>query len=83
MGWAGAPARRAPMAAAARALSGREHDILRCLREGKKNAEIGAILGISALTVKNHLQRIYPLLGARNRTEAVARSHALRPAARR
>lgn len=80
---AGAPARGAPAAPAARALSGREHDILRWLREGKKNAEIGAILGISALTVKNHLQRIYPLLGARNRTEAVARSHALRPPARR
>ncbi|HEU4777655.1 MAG TPA: LuxR C-terminal-related transcriptional regulator, partial [Telluria sp.] len=47
-----APAARAP---AARALSGRETEILQWLREGKKNAEIGAILGISALTVKNHL----------------------------
>lgn len=62
----------------ARALSAREAEILRWLREGKKNAEIGAILGISALTVKNHLQRIYPVLGARNRTEAAARSQTLR-----
>lgn len=67
-----APAPRAAAASGARALSGRETEILQWLREGKKNAEIGAILGISALTVKNHLQRIYPLLGARNRTEAAA-----------
>jgi len=67
---------------AARALSGREQQILALLREGKKNAEIGASLGISALTVKNHLQRIYPVLGARNRTEAVARCQSLRLLAR-
>lgn len=64
----------APQAVAGRPLSGRETEILQWLREGKKNAEIGAILGISALTVKNHLQRIYPVLGARNRAEAAARS---------
>ena len=56
-----------------RALSAREADILRCVREGKRNDEIGAMLGISPLTVKNHLQRIYKLLNVRNRTEAVAR----------
>jgi transcriptional regulator EpsA len=77
------PRLRATAPAAARTLSARETEILQYLREGKRNAEIGAILGISALTVKNHLQRIYPVLGARNRTEAVARSHALRASARR
>lgn len=56
-----------------RTLSAREAEIVQCLREGKRNDEIGAILGISALTVKNHLQRIYKLLGVRNRGEAVAR----------
>jgi transcriptional regulator EpsA len=61
-----------------RALSAREADILHYLREGKRNDEIAGILGISALTVKNHLQRIYKLLDVRNRTEAVARSGALR-----
>ena len=65
-GCAAAPAQR-------RALSAREADILRWLREGKRNGEIALILGISALTVKNHLQRIYKLLGVRNRTEAAAR----------
>ena len=43
------------------------------LLEGKRNDEIGALLGMSGLTVKNHLQRIYKLLGVRNRSEAVAR----------
>ncbi len=61
-----------------RALSQRETEVVRWLREGKRNDEIGIILGISALTVKNHLQRIYKLLGVRNRGEAVARCSALR-----
>ena len=56
-----------------RALSARETDILKCLREGKRNEEIGILLGISSLTVKNHLQRIYKVLDVHNRTEAVAR----------
>ena len=57
-----------------RALSARETAILRCVREGRRNDEIGTMLGISPLTVKNHLQRIYKLLKVRNRTEAVAQA---------
>jgi transcriptional regulator EpsA len=64
--------------AAGRPLSARESEIVHWLREGKRNDEIGLILGLSALTVKNHLQRIYKLLGVRNRTEAVARCTVLR-----
>ncbi|MFB9287663.1 LuxR C-terminal-related transcriptional regulator [Pseudoduganella plicata] len=60
-----------------RALSPREAQVLRWLREGKSNDEIGIILGISGLTVKNHLQRLYKLLGASNRAHAVARSDGL------
>lgn len=76
----GAPERAGEGAGSAggRALSAREAQIVECLREGKRNDEIGAILGISALTVKNHLQRIYKLLGVRNRGEAVARCLSLR-----
>ncbi|WP_426100726.1 LuxR C-terminal-related transcriptional regulator [Massilia sp. TSP1-1-2] len=59
--------------AAGRALSAREAQIVHWLRAGKRNDEIGAILGLSGLTVKNHLQRIYKLLGVRNRVEAVTR----------
>lgn len=58
-------------------LSPREAQVLRWLREGKSNDEIGRILGISPLTVKNHLQRLYRTLGVGNRAHAVARGTAL------
>ena len=53
-------------------------EILEWVREGKSNYEVGRILGISALTVKNHLQRIYQALGVSNRTHALSRSLSLR-----
>ncbi|MES2757498.1 MAG: XrtB/PEP-CTERM-associated transcriptional regulator EpsA [Pseudomonadota bacterium] len=62
----------------ARPLSARETEILGWVREGKSNYEVGRILGISALTVKNHLQRIYRTLGVSNRTHALSRSMSLR-----
>ncbi|KQQ46329.1 LuxR family transcriptional regulator [Duganella sp. Leaf126] len=65
-------------AALARPVSARETEILHWVREGKSNVEIGLILGISGLTVKNHLQRLYRLLGVSNRTHAIARGAALR-----
>ena len=79
-GMASAPTHGAPGKAGStsRALSAREAEIVRWVSAGKRNDEIGAILGLSALTVKNHLQRIYKLLGVRNRTEAVARCAAMR-----
>lgn len=61
-----------------RPVSARELEILHWVREGKTNDEIGQILGISGLTVKNHLQRLYRLLGVSNRTHAIARGAALR-----
>lgn len=67
-----------PAAAPARALSARETEIVAWLREGKSNGEMGQILGISALTVKNHLQRIYRTLGVSNRAHALARCMELR-----
>jgi transcriptional regulator EpsA len=73
-----AGARRHAAGAMARPLSGRETEILGWLREGKSNYEVGCILGISALTVKNHLQRIYKTLGVSNRTHALSRCMALR-----
>jgi len=50
----------------------REKEILRWVREGKSNQQIGEVLGISALTVKNHVQKILRKLGAANRAQAVA-----------
>jgi transcriptional regulator EpsA len=68
---------RLPLAPAAptlvRPLSEREVEIVGWLREGKSNQEMGRLLGISALTVKNHLQRIYRALGVGNRAHALAR----------
>lgn len=69
---------QAEAAPALRPLSAREIAILGWVREGKSNYEVGRILGISALTVKNHLQRIYKTLGVSNRTHALARCIDLR-----
>ena len=46
--------------------------MLHWLARGKSNAEIGAILGISAATVGKHLEHIYPKLGVENRTAAAS-----------
>ncbi|GJI98680.1 hypothetical protein RugamoR57_53980 [Duganella caerulea] len=69
--------RQARAGALARPASAREVEILYWVREGKSNEEIGLILGISGLTVKNHLQRLYRLLGVSNRAHAIARGMAL------
>lgn len=50
----------------------RESEVLLWVRDGKSNQEIGEELKISALTVKNHLQKILRKLGAANRAQAVA-----------
>ncbi|MDN4036596.1 LuxR C-terminal-related transcriptional regulator [Massilia sp. YIM B02443] len=75
-----APATLAAAATAvpARALSARERAILERIRDGRTNEEVALQLGISALTVKNHLQRVYRVLGVGNRAHAVARCLALR-----
>jgi transcriptional regulator EpsA len=57
---------------ASRALTAREREILACARHGQSNLQIGEALGISPLTVKNHIQKILRKLGARNRAQAVA-----------
>ena len=52
----------------------REREILRWVRDGKSNQAISDELGISALTVKNHVQKILRKLGASNRAQAVAKA---------
>jgi transcriptional regulator EpsA len=54
-------------------LSDREIQIMRGVRDGKTNMEIGAELNISPLTVKNHIQRILRKLQVSNRAQAVGR----------
>ncbi|MFA9441695.1 LuxR C-terminal-related transcriptional regulator [Uliginosibacterium sp. sgz301328] len=51
-------------------LSPREAQVLRWMREGKTNQEIGNILAISPLTVKNHVQKILRKLQVANRQQA-------------
>lgn len=52
-------------------LTAREAEVLRWVAEGKTNAEVGVILGISALTAKKHLENVFHRLGVENRTSAV------------
>lgn len=59
-------------------LTSREREILKWIYIGKSNIEIGAILEISPLTVKNHVQKILRKLNVRNRAQAVGRGLALR-----
>ncbi|HKE46214.1 MAG TPA: XrtB/PEP-CTERM-associated transcriptional regulator EpsA [Steroidobacteraceae bacterium] len=61
-------------AAAASVLTTREREILRWIYLGKSNGEVGAILRISPLTVKNHVQKILRKLNVVNRTQAVGKA---------
>jgi DNA-binding NarL/FixJ family response regulator len=54
-------------------LTKRETEILALMAEGKQYKEIAEDLGISALTVRTHIQHIYEKLHVRSRTEAVVR----------
>lgn len=54
-------------------LSSRELEIMKWVRYGKTNQEIGMILSISIFTVKNHLRHIFEKLNVVNRAQAVAK----------
>ncbi len=53
-------------------LSPREQEVAEWLGQGKSNEEIAIILGISAHTVKNHIDKIFRKLGVENRCAAAA-----------
>ncbi|MBS1225229.1 MAG: transcriptional regulator, LuxR family [Proteobacteria bacterium] len=59
-------------------LTAREQEILGWIYQGKSNIEIGMILGISPLTVKNHVQKILRRLNVLNRAQAVGKALSLR-----
>lgn len=63
-----------PLAEPDAAITEREVEILRWIRDGKSNQEIGMILSISPLTVKNHVQKILRKLNASNRAQAVSKA---------
>jgi transcriptional regulator EpsA len=62
----------------AKKITAREQEILRWVYCGKSNFEIGAILDISPLTVKNHVQKILRKLNVVNRAQAVGKALDLR-----
>lgn len=71
------PEARNPAAQASLGISSRELAVLEALSAGCSNKEIADALHISPHTVKTHVGRLYEKLGARRRTDAVARARAL------
>ncbi len=55
-------------------LTSREQEILGWIYLGKSNFEIGTILSISPLTVKNHVHKILRKLNVVNRAQAVGKA---------
>ena len=55
----------------------REVEVLSWVRDGKTNDEIAVILGLSMLTVKNHLRHAMKKMVVRTRGQAVAKAIAL------
>lgn len=55
-------------------LTPRESEVLAWVAKGKTNAEVGAILEMSARTVQKHLEHIYQKLGVETRTTATVRA---------
>lgn len=58
-------------------LSSRESEVLCLIALGYTNQEIADELYLSLFTIKSHVRNIFGKLGAKNRTEAVARSRLL------
>jgi LuxR family maltose regulon positive regulatory protein len=58
-------------------LSERELDVLALIAAGKSNVEIASSLFVSMSTVKTHINNLYRKLGARSRTQAIARAREL------
>lgn len=61
----------------ASALTPRELEVLQLLAEGLTNQEVGGRLGLSARTVKTHVQNLLSKLDVPDRTGAVARAFRL------
>jgi LuxR family transcriptional regulator, maltose regulon positive regulatory protein len=55
-------------------LSERELEVLALIAAGESNGEIARRLFLSTSTIKTHINRLYRKLGARSRTQAVARA---------
>ena len=69
--------RNEPRDAGASALTPRELEVLQLLAEGLTNQQVGTRLGLSARTVKTHVQNLLVKLDVPDRTGAVARAFRL------
>lgn len=59
-------------------ITDRELQVLQWICSGKSNYEIGVILNLSPLTVKNHVQKIFRKFNVHNRAQAVSRAMSLK-----
>ena len=66
-----------PQARAALGISPREMTVLEELAAGRSNKEIATRLEVSPNTVKSHIAQIFEKLGAKRRTDAIAKARAL------
>lgn len=66
-----------PAAVDALGISARELAVLAELAAGRSNKEIAIRLGVSPNTVKTHVARLFEKLGAKRRTDAIARAREL------
>jgi len=57
-----------------RPLTGREHEVLAGIVDGRSNDQIGVDLGITTRTVEAHLTRLYDRFGVHSRTELATRA---------
>jgi DNA-binding NarL/FixJ family response regulator len=69
--------RQEPRESGASALTARELEVLQLLAEGLTNQQVGTRLGLSARTVKTHVQNLLVKLDVPDRTGAVARAFRL------
>lgn len=63
----------APVADSQAVLTHRELECIRWVAAGKTDAEIGGLLGVSQTTARTHIDQARHKLGARTRSQAVAR----------
>lgn len=70
-------AARAALGEPTAAFTQRELDVLRLIIAGRRNAEIATELSISLRTAEFHVSNILSKLGARSRTDAIAKARRL------
>jgi DNA-binding CsgD family transcriptional regulator len=68
--WSTVPAERVAAAMQELGLSRRQSEVLQAILSGLHNANAATQLGVSPLTVKKHLEKIYSVLKVRNRMAA-------------